>query len=368
MFENYPTQNYNNVNMSKFIQYPEQWDLARACRNITNNTLFLDPKWQREYVWTIEKASALIESFLLDIPIPHIFLHWETETKRTVIDGKQRLISIYNFIEKQKWGEDDFRLVLKDIDPETNKKISKKWDGKLFNELTPVEQDKLKDATLNVINFRGDDNEMIFSIFERLNTGGVKLNPIQIINSMYPKIGKILKDISDSNDFQKFCQECFIFDEDDKKEWNDLDFILKILCLSHSYQTYKAPLHNFKISFCKQNKNNEDLLNSLLDKFLNTIKNDDLIQYLKNIPCEYKKTKQVITQEKQKNGKNKKINIEIIKPSILEVILSIAISNNDIAFQGYEVFNSECFKAREGTAATKTIKNRFDEVLKNVKK
>ena len=73
MFENYPTQNYNNINMSKFIQHPEQWDLARACRNITNKTLFLDPKWQREYVWTIEKASALIESFLLDIPIPHIF-------------------------------------------------------------------------------------------------------------------------------------------------------------------------------------------------------------------------------------------------------------------------------------------------------
>ena len=368
MFVNYPKQNYNNTNMSKFIQYPEQWDLARVCRNIKNKTLILDPKFQREYIWDIEKASLLIESFLLDIPIPHIFLHWDSETERTVIDGKQRLMSIYKFMEEKQWNNSDFKLVLYDIDSETNKKISKKWDNKTFDDLTLEEQNKLKDATLNISNFRGEDDNMIFSIFERLNTGGVKLNDIQIMNSMYPKIGNILKDIANSIDFQRFCKEFFEFDKEEKKDWYDLNFILNVLCFSVSYKEYRAPLKTFKTSFCKKYKNNESSLNELHNKFLNAITNNNLLEYLRNIPEVYKKTKKITTEEILKNGKNKKITIKIIKSSILEVMLSLITNDINCYLPDYKVFDAICFTAKEGTAATKTIKGRFDEVLKDVKK
>ncbi len=143
MFVNYPKQNYNNINM-KFIQYPEQIDLAKICRNIENKTLILDPDFQRDYVWTKEDASKLIESFLLDIPVPQIFLHWNKDDKRTVIDGKQRLISIHRFIQEKKWNGEDFKLILEDEDPENpRKKTHRKWHNKTFDELTKQEQDKL---------------------------------------------------------------------------------------------------------------------------------------------------------------------------------------------------------------------------------
>lgn len=56
------------------------------------------PTFQRNYVWDIKRASKLIESLVIGLPIPQIFLFGEGENKYLVIDGQQRLLSIYYFI------------------------------------------------------------------------------------------------------------------------------------------------------------------------------------------------------------------------------------------------------------------------------
>ena len=65
---------------------------------INRGRLVLQPDFQRQYVWDVEKASRLIESALLDIPLPTIYLSEEVDGKTYVIDGQQRLTSFYSFV------------------------------------------------------------------------------------------------------------------------------------------------------------------------------------------------------------------------------------------------------------------------------
>lgn len=155
------------INMTKIIQYPDQVNLAQMCLRIKNKSIILDSKYQKDYIWTQKDASKLIQSFLLGIPVPQIFLHWNTvdtdkHNARTVIDGRQRLISIYRFIEDKKWEGKDFKLILDDNN------LGKKWHNKTFDELPNKYQDKLYDATINIVNLRCSD-DMLFTIYERLH-------------------------------------------------------------------------------------------------------------------------------------------------------------------------------------------------------
>ena len=72
------------------------------------------PGFQRNYVWDIKRASKLIESILIGLPIPQIFLYEESRNKFLVIDGQQRLMSIYYFI-KQRFPRKEKRIELRRI-------------------------------------------------------------------------------------------------------------------------------------------------------------------------------------------------------------------------------------------------------------
>src|ERR1051326_576791 len=63
--------------------------------------LIIDPEWQRQYVWSQKQASRLIESFLIDIPVPVIYLAKNDDGKYEVIDGLQRLTSVFNFFDNE---------------------------------------------------------------------------------------------------------------------------------------------------------------------------------------------------------------------------------------------------------------------------
>lgn len=134
--------------------------------------IIIDPEWQRNYVWDRNRASKLIESFLLDIPVPVIYLAKTPEGKYEVIDGLQRLTSVFNFIDNK------YRLSRLDILTDLN--------GKLFRELPEKQQHKLEDCVLRSFELSSTASPDIhFIVFERLNTGGVKLNDMEIRNCLY---------------------------------------------------------------------------------------------------------------------------------------------------------------------------------------
>lgn len=178
------------------IAPPSSINLEKADRSLSelkqwydDGDLVLDPEWQRNYVWNRKQASKLIESFLLNIPVPVVYLSRTQDQEYEVIDGLQRLKTVFDFLS----GE--FALtglgILKDI------------NGKRFGGLDRSYQRMLKKSTLRSFELSSEtDPDMHFLVFERLNTGGTNLNEMEIRNCIFRgKMNTLIKDLAESRDF-----------------------------------------------------------------------------------------------------------------------------------------------------------------------
>ncbi|HEX4008249.1 MAG TPA: DUF262 domain-containing protein [Acidobacteriaceae bacterium] len=151
--------------------------LRRSMRE--SSYINMHPGYQRRHRWDSKKRSRLIESLLLNIPIPPIFLFESDLNRYEVMDGSQRLEAITGYLDNgYKLSGLEFLTEIK---------------GYSFDELTPTIQRSLLRRTINAIVLLaettspkelGIDVRMV--IFNRLNTGGVKLNPQELRNALYP--------------------------------------------------------------------------------------------------------------------------------------------------------------------------------------
>ena len=112
-------------------------------RNCQRGRLVLQPEFQRQYVWDRKKASRLIESVLLRVPLPIIYLSEQPDSKEYVIDGQQRLTSLFSFIEGKFPSGDPFKL--------TGLTAYKELNKKSFAELSTELQDRIQDYTLRTV-------------------------------------------------------------------------------------------------------------------------------------------------------------------------------------------------------------------------
>lgn len=169
------------------------------------------PGFQRNFVWDIRRSSKLIESLLLGLPVPQVFLYEENRNRFLVIDGQQRLMSIYYFMEqrfpkKEKRSElrqtfdlhglipedvlhDDlyfnpFKLVLTQSLPNRPNKFNGLKYSTLGEYKTQFELRPIRNVIVKQ-NAPKDDDSSIFEIFNRLNSGGVNLWPQEIRISLY---------------------------------------------------------------------------------------------------------------------------------------------------------------------------------------
>lgn len=154
----------------------QPYDLAidAIVSQVKSSILFLRPlssrpKFQRQYVWSDKLASRLVESVLLNVPIPPCYLSENDESELDVIDGQQRIYSLYRFMENQ------FALRELEALPEL--------DGKRFFELPSKEQRKLRTHTLRCVVITNESHpEIKFDVFERLNTSTMPLNAQELRN------------------------------------------------------------------------------------------------------------------------------------------------------------------------------------------
>ena len=159
--------------------FTQPYDLVveSLMKQISGGTIFLRPlserpDFQRRYVWTNILASRLAESILLNVPVPPCYLSQNDDFELDVIDGQQRLFSIYRFMENQ------FTLV--------GLEVLKELNGLRFHEIPPKLQRQLKTHTLRCVLITNESHpEIKFDVFERLNTNTVPLNAQELRNCIY---------------------------------------------------------------------------------------------------------------------------------------------------------------------------------------
>lgn len=157
-----------------------EYDLDTLVKRIDNKTIRLDPDYQRRHRWSDDTSSRLIESLILNIPIPVIFISQDVDvdeelsepssSRFTVIDGQQRLTAIYSFMKNK------LALVGLETLPELN--------GASYKDLPPFLTRRLEERTIRCLRIDSTvDPQVKFDIFERLNTGSIKLESQELRNA-----------------------------------------------------------------------------------------------------------------------------------------------------------------------------------------
>lgn len=178
------------ANQRQAIMQPKDVTLFQYHRWQQQGRLNLNPDWQRDYVWKGKRPSFLIESLLMQIPIPVVFLSRTKGGTLEVIDGVQRLTTVFNFFENK------FRL--KDLE------VFKELNGSRFSDLDRDLQSRLEDAVITCFELsENTPQDLRFSTFERINTGGMSLNEMEIRNCIYRgTLNEKIRELVKNDDFR----------------------------------------------------------------------------------------------------------------------------------------------------------------------
>lgn len=190
------------------------------------------PDIQREYVWDNAKASRLIESLLLNIPIPVLYFAETDEAKYEIFDGHQRVRSIVNY--------------LGGLYPLSGLAVLREYRGLRYLELPDREQRFLRMRTLRTILISIDSHpNMKFEIYERLNTGSISLNAQELRNSIYRgPFNDLLHELANLSSFR-----VLIGTKLPRKRMVDEEAILRFFAMREKLGAYKTPLKKFLNEF-----------------------------------------------------------------------------------------------------------------------
>lgn len=217
----------------EIFSYPSDTTLKGYLEQWNKDQLFI-PEFQRGYVWDQTRASKLIESFLLGLPVPPTFLYKPADAKAFwIIDGQQRIRSLVDY-QKGIFGEIKFRL--KGVDP--------RWLGKTFEDLSEEEQFSLETTVLRSIVIQQThpaDHSSIYQIFERLNTGGVRLSPMEVRQCVYSSLFlEQLKTLNNNYDWRKIIGLAKV-----DKRLKDRELVLRVIALYRDVNSYEKPMKRF---------------------------------------------------------------------------------------------------------------------------
>jgi uncharacterized protein with ParB-like and HNH nuclease domain len=232
----------------------------------------LKPELQRKYVWEKPEASRFIESILLGLPIPSIFLANTTDNNKLIIDGYQRIMTVYDYVKKGVFSKDGKVFKLTNTD-----KINYRWRGKSYNELNEFDQKKIRQTTIHAIVFEQkqpkDNDSSLFQIFERINTSGKILKPQEIRNCVYQgTLNTLLFELNQDIYWRKLYGN-----EIEDSRMLDLEFILRFMALGSEeikhQKNGQISLKMFLNEFMSKKSNNQDsFINIKRNEFITTMK------------------------------------------------------------------------------------------------
>lgn len=238
------------------------------------------PSFQRNYVWKKDMASKFIESIIIGLPIPQLFLFERERNNFLVIDGQQRLVTIYLFKKQRFPKNDEARSVIRRYlsfgkqipDSELASDNFEDFKLKLPSTSTQKNQlDKLKYDTLSTIenfDFKGEfdfnrtirtitikqitpcnDDSSMFEIFSRLNSGGVMLKPQEIRMSIYysPFYEKLVSELNLNKVWRNFLGK-----KNPDLHMGEIEVLVRAFAMLDMSNQYKSPLRNFLNEFSKR--------------------------------------------------------------------------------------------------------------------
>lgn len=194
---------------------------------------FVIPKFQRRFIWSQKHASKFIESLLMGLPIPSIFLYKEKVTnQQLVIDGQQRLRTLEAFYDGT-FGERKFRLT----------GVMEPWNNKTYDDLSSSDQLKIDDSIIHATIFQQDSpedhNESIYYVFERINSGGIRLSPQEIRNCVSD--GPFIELVKALNQYKNWRE---IFGPLNKRS-KDEELIVRFFAMLLDGNKYTKPMSDF---------------------------------------------------------------------------------------------------------------------------
>jgi Protein of unknown function DUF262 len=223
---------------------------------------FYVPTFQRRFVWSQRHASRFLESLLMGLPVPGIFLYKEPVTNRhLVVDGQQRLRTIQYFYSGL-FLESKFRLT----------GVRDEWNNKSYEELSEADKLKLDDSTVHATIFQQDEpknsQKSLHFVFERINSGGIRLSPQEIRNCISD--GPLLTAIRRMNDDENWRRA---FGKHRNTRLKDQELILRFLAMRERGERYTSPMREFLDDFADDyNKVSAEKLDELAALFTRTIK------------------------------------------------------------------------------------------------
>ena len=220
--------------------------LESIANMVGNEAIDISPHYQRRERWTAEKQSALIESFLLNIPVPPIYLAEDEYGKYSVIDGKQRITAIYKFIKAN----------LKLTSLETFKTL----EGLTFEGLpSPLNNAlKIRPYIRVVTILKQSDPDLKYEVFTRLNTGGENLLAQEIRNVAYRgKMNDLVFELA-KNKFLKTQLKITSNSSKAYKEMVDAEYVLRFFTLHEKWESFPGNMRDAMDSFMKEFQNPKD--------------------------------------------------------------------------------------------------------------
>ena len=243
---------YNEVPPPDMVAYNELRSCADLFRMHEDGNLTIQPEFQRDLVWRTSDQTRFIDSLIKQLPIPSMCFAYDFKKNSwLVIDGLQRISTIVRFLK----GEDWTLSALDDIDPNLsgeNAATIKTSKTNLHQYYTRVMNQSLPVNVLRCDFSKKKHMEYLFTIFHRLNSGGVKLNNQEIRNCIYGgSLNNLLKELDQVKDWRT------INNMKDKENYRftKQEVILRFFAFYDCPDNYRGQISKFLNDYMFSNRN-----------------------------------------------------------------------------------------------------------------
>ncbi len=330
---------------SDIVAFNELRSCADLYRLHDAKQLEIKPEYQRDVVWQPAEQTRFIDSLAKQLPIPSMCLSLDYKTdKRQVVDGLQRMSSIINFLSKSDWRLSNL--------PDIDKRISNKTVDYIKRQ-HPEIYSRIENTTIPVTVLRCDlskrsHQEYLFTIFHRLNKGGLKLTNQEIRNCIYSgAFNNMLRSLVASEEFNILMS----INPNKKYRYSNEELILRILAFSEDHSKYKGPLSKYLNAFMSAHRHDTDQETERTEKMFK-----DVMEVI------YKKALQ-----EEPMPRISKATIEAVFVGVYRNLNKLSdeagftVRERYLELRRDQLFSVEALK--EGLAATERVKTRLDRAV-----